>query len=185
MGITAAVVSAFAASAAAVFAAANLILSGRREHTKWAREALIEIVASYIDLSFDSTDVVKRALRDSAPRSWPPASDAAVRADAKESERQMRRLQSRLRLLAGPEVIDAAQRLRLAVRTHHTLLDVEHAVAIDRDIEMRREIWYLRQVFIDRAKEALALPRSWRKAPRTLPSVAALSGQAAPERTVP
>src|SRR5882757_217764 len=132
MGSTAAVISAFAASAAAIFAAANLVLSGRREHTKWARETLIEIVVSYVDLSFDSTDLIKRALRRSSPQDWPPDSEATVRADAQDTERRMRQVQSRLRLLAGPEVIDAAQRLRLAVRDHHTLLDVEHAVAIDR-----------------------------------------------------
>jgi hypothetical protein len=49
--------------------------------------------------------------------------------------------------------------------------------AMARDADMRRDLWYLRQDFIDSAKDALALPRSWRKSPRTLPTEATASNQ--------
>jgi hypothetical protein len=148
MGSTVTVISAVAASAAAALAAVNLIVSGRREHIKWARDALIEILSSFVDVSFESKDVVKRAIRRHNLGSWPLDADAEVRVAAREAERQMRRLQSRLRLLASPEVIDAAQRLRLAVREYHTLLDADHEVAVASDAAMRRDLWYIRQDFI-------------------------------------
>jgi hypothetical protein len=133
---------------------------------------LIEIFSEFVDVSFESKDVLKRAIRGSSSETWPPDADAAIRADLKDAERQMRQLQSRIRLLAGPTVIDAAQRLRLAIREYHELLDVEQEAACARDAEMRRDLWYLRQDFINRGKEALALPRAWRKAPSTIPAEA-------------
>jgi hypothetical protein len=132
-------ISAIAASAAATLAALNLVVSGRREHTKWARDTLIEVFSSFVDLSFESKDLVKRAVRQGGIENWPLDADAVVRAEARDTERQMREMQSRLRLLAGPEVIDAAQRLRLAVREYYTLLDAELEVALARDADMRRD----------------------------------------------
>jgi len=130
------------------------------------------IFSSFVDLSFESKDVVKRAIRQSSLENWPVEVGAVVRVEARDAERQMRQMQSRLRLLASPEVIDAAHRLRVAIRHYHTLLHVEHEVAVARDADMRRDLWYLRQDFIDTAKVALALPRAWRRAPSTIPSEA-------------
>ena len=47
-------------------------MDGRREHIKWAREALIEVLVDFIDASFDSKDSVKRAIRDGEPEGWTP-----------------------------------------------------------------------------------------------------------------
>jgi hypothetical protein len=85
----ASLISAIAASIAAALIALNLAITGRREQAKWARDTLIELFSSFVNLSFKSKDVVKQAIRQSSHESWPPASDAAVRAEARHTERQM------------------------------------------------------------------------------------------------
>jgi hypothetical protein len=82
---------------------------------------------------------------------------------------QMRAMQSRLRLLSTPEVVDAAQVLRRTNSRYLELLDADLAMAKDQDEELRRSLWWLRQAFINRAKEALTLPRAWRRLPETKP----------------
>jgi hypothetical protein len=172
MGSTVSIVSAVAASIAATLAAVNLVLSGRREHVKWAREALIEVLVDFVDASFDSKDAVKHAIRAGEPGRWTPGVHADHHDRARDAERRMRVMQSRLRLLATPEVVDAAQILRIETRRYIALLDGEPATARERDAGMRRDLWMLRQQFMDQAKRALALPRPWRRAPRTRPSEA-------------
>jgi hypothetical protein len=60
-GTMPAIISAVAASLAAVLAGVNLVVSGRREHAKWARETLVEVLVDFVDASFESKDAVKHA----------------------------------------------------------------------------------------------------------------------------
>jgi hypothetical protein len=48
-------ISAIAAIAAAVFAGVNLWITGRREHSQWARQALVESLVEFMNASFDVT----------------------------------------------------------------------------------------------------------------------------------
>nr|BFE63791.1 hypothetical protein GCM10020063_083170 [Dactylosporangium thailandense] len=173
MGTGAAVISAVAASIAAVLTAVNLYITGRRDHTKWAREALVEVMVAFVDASFEGKDAVKHGIRDGKPDAWPPAPDAQCRTDALAAKQQMGVMQSRLRLLATPEVVDAAQVLRAASAEYVKLLDADHAVAVEQDAGQRSRLWTLRQDFMNESKRALTLPRAWRKTPRTKPSEAA------------
>lgn len=170
VGTTPAIISAVAASLAAVLAAVNLVVSGRREHAKWARETLVEVLVDFVDASFESKDAVKHAIREGKPGAWPPDEDVGYRAQAKAAERRMRMMQSRLRLLAAPRVVDAAQHLRIETRRYLALLGGSLADALERDLAMRQALWRLRQEFLNEAKVALALPRPWRRLPRTTPS---------------
>jgi hypothetical protein len=172
MGTGAAVISAVAASIAAILTAVNLYIAGRRDHTKWAREALIEVMVTFVDASFEGKDAVKYGIRDGKPDSWPPAPDAQCRVDALAAKHQMRTMQSRLRLLSTPEVVDAAQVLREANAEYVRLLDGDYAVAVEQDAHMRNRLWMLRQDFINEAKRVLTLPRAWRRTPLTKPSEA-------------
>ena len=79
-------------------------------------------------------------------------------------------MQTRLRLLATPDVFDAAQTLGVATREYIALLNQESQVARSRDVEMRRRLWSLRQDFSTEAKGALSLPRPWIRPPRIKPS---------------
>ncbi|MFG2039085.1 hypothetical protein [Dactylosporangium sp. NPDC048998] len=172
MGSVATIISAAAATVAALLAGLNLVVSGRREQAKWAREALVEVLVGFIDASFDSKDIVKRAIRDGTPDSWPLDRNADAHQEAKAAEHRMRHTQSRLRLLAPPAVVDAAQQLRIGTRRYLALLDAHLEDAQVRDAAMRAELWHLRQRFLNEAKAALALPRAWRRAPTTAPSEA-------------
>ncbi|MCZ7423789.1 hypothetical protein O7605_31640 [Verrucosispora sp. WMMA2121] len=165
-----AIISAVAASLAAVLAGVNLVVSGRREHAKWARETLVEVLVDFVDASFESKDAVKHAIREGKPEVWPPVDDACHRAQAKAAERRMRTMQSRLRLLAAPRVVDAAQHLRIETKRYLALLDSPLRDALERDLQMRQNLWTLRQKFLNEAKVALALPRPWRRVPKTTPS---------------
>ncbi|GAB7036735.1 hypothetical protein JCM9533A_05820 [Catenuloplanes niger JCM 9533] len=186
MATGAAVISAIAASVAAILTAVNLNLTGRRDHTKWARETSVEVMMAFVDASFAGKDAVKSAIRDGGPDAWPPSPDARCRADALTAKEQMRTMQSRLRLLSTPEVVDAAQMLRAATGEYVRLLDADRATAVDRDADMRRRLWWLRQSFINEAKKALTLPRAWRRLPRTKPSEAvAATGPTSPTRITP
>lgn len=172
MGSTATIVSAVAASIAATLAALNLFVAGRRDHVKWAREALIEVLVDFVDASFDSKDSVKRAIREGVDETWASAGANEYLQKARAKELDMRLAQSRLRLLATPEVVDAAQKLRIETRRYIALLDGSLATARERDAAMRQDLWNLRQDFLDRSRQALSLPRSWRRPPHTKPSEA-------------
>jgi hypothetical protein len=169
MGTTAAIISAAAASVAAFLTAINLVVSGRRDHAKWARNTLIEVLVDFLDASFESKDAVERAIREGEPESWSTASQASRREEAKVAQRRMRVMQSRLRLLAPPDVMDAAHRLRIETNRYLALLDGPLDTARERELGMRRDLWVPRQEFLNQAKRALALPRPWRRIPKTQP----------------
>lgn len=161
------ILSAVAASVAATLAAVNLYVAGHREHAKWARDALADIMVSFLDAGFRSKDAVQHAIRQHRMDSPSESVIDAYADEAKAAEREMRRTQTRLRLLAPPEVVDAAQILRVATKHYIALLNEDRQVMYDRDTQMRQHLWDLRQDFITRAKTALALPRPWLQLPRT------------------
>ena len=59
MSSVASVLSATAASIAAVLTAINLYVTGRRERAKWAREALVDAFIAFLDESFKAKDLCK------------------------------------------------------------------------------------------------------------------------------
>jgi hypothetical protein len=169
--IVATIISAVAASTAAVLAAANLFVSGRREHAKWARDALVEVLITFLDASFQSKDAVKHALREAQ---IDPSSTrvAELLEEAQDAERRMRLMQTRLRLLAPPSVVDAAQELRTATLRYARQFNIRNENATSTDLETRRQLWALRQHVLDEAKDALSLPKKWRRQPNTKPTEA-------------
>ena len=165
----AAVASAVAASVAATLAGLNLYLSGRREHTRWARDTLVDILVAFLDASFASKDAVKYAI--SAGRSGSPEERTfeSYAEEARTAELSMRSMQTRLRLLASPAVVDSAQLLRVATREYIALLEADTQVTESDDSDMKRRLWRLRQNYINEAKIMLSLPRPWLRPPRTRP----------------
>ena len=57
----AAVLSATAASVAAILAGLNLVVAGRREDRRWARETATEAFVAYMDASFESGSACRDA----------------------------------------------------------------------------------------------------------------------------
>jgi hypothetical protein len=141
----------------------NLYVTGRREHNNWAREALVDTLVSFLDANFRAKDAVRSAAENSGR-----VEIRKQEADAAEAE--MRTAQTRLRLLAPPDVIDAAQELRVATKKYVALLESNITVTTEREKEMRTALWPLRDRYISAAKEAISLPKSWLQLPKSPPS---------------
>jgi hypothetical protein len=100
-------VTACAAGLAAIFAGANLYLSGRREFNKWTRDTLVELFVTFLDASFKHGSACGVMLRTSPPSSQRHSlQQAAVTAHELEVETL-----TRLRLLAPAEAVRAAMAL--------------------------------------------------------------------------
>jgi hypothetical protein len=175
------VASAVAASVAATLAGLNLYLSGRREHTRWARDTLVDILVAFLDASFASKDAVQYALRAGRPGSLEERNFESYAEEARTAELEMRSMQTRLRLLASPAVVESAQLLRVATRKYIALLKADEPVTESDDSDMKRHLWRLRQDFINEAKTMLSLPRPWLRPPRTRPAVESLTSGALDE----
>ncbi|MEV1026809.1 hypothetical protein [Streptomyces sp. NPDC050264] len=102
--------SGLAAWAAAVTSAATLVVTtwvgGRRERHRWLREALTEAFVAFLGSSWRHSDVARGEESD--------AQHAALAAEYEEMRQQL----TRLRLLAGTEVVKAGEAL---VRSHRAV----------------------------------------------------------------
>ncbi|MFD6393059.1 hypothetical protein ACWF9G_02465 [Nocardia sp. NPDC055029] len=104
------ILSAVAATLAAVLSFGTLYVTGRREHRRWFRESLVDAYVEYLEASFSGSAARTLELR--------AVGDAAGVVDQKEKaeegrSRAMASL-SRLRLIAPREVVVAAEKLHLA-----------------------------------------------------------------------
>jgi len=108
-------VTAGAAGLAAVFAGANLYLSGRRELNKWTRDTLVELFVAFLDASFKHGSACGAMLRTSPSDEQ---RDALRRAALAAHDLELETL-TRLRLLAPPSAVAAAM----------ALLQCEHLLA--------------------------------------------------------
>lgn len=156
MGVLPAVISAVAATVAAVLAGINIYLSRRSENVKWARETLVETFTEFLDASFASKSAAKEAAR--LGREEPGSPEiATLRAEAERAENRMRSLQTRLRLLTTAELVDAAAALRYAVRDYIASLDDPGGRSTEDDKAERDQLWRRRADFIAAAKKVLSL----------------------------
>jgi len=109
----AALISALAATTAAILAAANLIVSGRRESRKWTREVLIDTLSHFLDQAYAATkdaEAIRQARTDGSR-------ELAKAIEAGAANRQaMISAMSRLRLLADQDTVTRANELRAAVK---------------------------------------------------------------------
>jgi len=158
--------AAIAATAAAVFAGVNLWLLGRREHSQWARQALVESLVKFMNASFDVTRACARGDRLSEQGSTLQELQELKR----ETEDALHEVQmpiiTRLRLLCPPGVADTAVALhaqdhvRIFLTFEKTLIRpdaLEAALKTARN--NRREA---RLSMINEARRALRLPRNAR-----------------------
>jgi hypothetical protein len=152
----ASLVSAGAASLAAVLAGLNLYLSGRRERQKWAREALVEVFDTFLGTSFDTGAACRRLAR--ARLADAPAEELA---DLARTIRELHGTQTmcltRIRLLANRTAVEAAVRLHSA---DHAYVDLAQRTdrqlgADDPGLRMAR---VARDAFIVAAKRAMGIP---------------------------
>jgi hypothetical protein len=100
-------VTAGAAGLAAVFAGANLYLSGRRELNRWTRDTLVELFVAFLDASFKHGSACGVILRTSP---LDIQRDSLRRAAIAAHDLELETL-TRLRLLAPPQAVTAAMAL--------------------------------------------------------------------------
>ena len=116
MSSVASVLSATAASIAAVLTAINLYVTGRRERAKWAREALVDAFIAFLDESFKAKDHCKTVCRLEREYDISDEQRGQIRADIHKAIDEMYSQLSRLRLLAPQYVVGPSTSLAEANR---------------------------------------------------------------------
>jgi len=150
--------SAAAASLAAVLAAINLYVLGRRERHQWLRTTLVSEYASYLDASFKAT----RKARDYATN----LSEETVSESRSAVEREIEDLRSkqvetltRLRLLATAEVVHAAEQILRADKAVIDLRSSSDDLPSDSQLETARQNAYARREdFIRAVRKSMKIP---------------------------
>jgi hypothetical protein len=153
-------VSAGAASLAALLAGVNLYLSGRRERHKWAREALVEVFFTFLSASFDIGSACRRLVRARLDGAAPEElGDLVKRID--ELHQVQTAALTRIRLLASGGAVESAVGLHLA---DHAVVDLarrtEESLAEDefRSCRELRAYRAARDDFVLAAKKAMGIP---------------------------
>jgi hypothetical protein len=151
----ASVLSATAATAAAILAGLNLVVAGRREDRRWARETATEAFVAYMDASFKAGAACREAV---ALRGTPRNDelDELRRRIAVAHDTQMHHL-TRLRLLSTAEVVAAAIQLH---EGGHKVEDLSFGdAADDGKLEAAREqLRVARSRMVTASREAIRLP---------------------------
>lgn len=150
----AAVLSAIAASIAAILTAVNLVLTGRREDVKWARESMDDAFMTFLDASFSAKDRCKRLCRLAATEGG--VSDEqreTLLREAAESVDTMSSQVSRLRLLAPESVAFRGRALLMANQAFLEAVSGDpRALALVDDTEFRTRINTARDALTSAAK---------------------------------
>lgn len=151
------VLSAGAATIAAVLAGLNLVVSGRREHAQWAREALADAFASYLDASFECGLACREATVARFRGTRPDRLDDLRERLDEAHETQMQAL-TRLRLLSTRGVAASAQALHTV---EHDLVKLcfEGTGAPDSAAiaEVRERLRRARELMIEAARTSMHL----------------------------
>jgi hypothetical protein len=103
---------------AAVFSGVNLYLTGRREETKWKREALLDAYDRYLALSRNRDHVADRIAKSRAAGKMDDVD--GLRAEETRLHEEQLDVLTRLRLLSSREIIASAEALHLS---DHELID--------------------------------------------------------------
>lgn len=106
------VFSAAAATLAAVLAAINLYVLGRRERHSWLREALVNEYSAYLNFGFNATHKAREYFENSPNAD--PETRAAFEREIRDLHFRQRDILARLRLLATVEAIHAAEQVHMA-----------------------------------------------------------------------
>jgi hypothetical protein len=94
---------------AAALSATNLYLTGRREERRWRRDALVDAYQRFIELSFDRSLLAVKGLR--RRQGHDELDLATLRGQENERHVEFDGLLARLRLIAEPGAIAAAETL--------------------------------------------------------------------------
>jgi hypothetical protein len=153
---TVSIVSAAAAALAAALAGANLYVSGRRDHQRWAREALVDLFVAYLDASFRITQAFVPASPSHAHQDRPATAEQRLNVVRQAHDLQMATL-TKLRILTSKVLIERAVALHEAC---HRVTDLDLAVPPATSLEIQAahtDLWAARLAFVAACKRALGL----------------------------
>jgi hypothetical protein len=141
-----------AAGVAAILSGVNLYISGRQEMDKWTRESLVDILALFLDASFKEAGACRSILRLSPDEKEVKRVRAAILAAHDVQNEQL----TRLRLLAPPSVVEAAQRLK---ESGYYLAEPCFLSMNPEDVSdvLTPPVWQCRAQFIEAARSALGI----------------------------
>ncbi len=155
MGSIAAVLSAIAGSLAAALAGANIRIAGRREHTKWIREATVEAFVGVLDGSYRAKEICKALGREMRAGETPCRDESSA---AESAAADMLPHITRLRLLTNRDLVVAASRLSNSTREYIGLFSESSAAATQADDDdARARISRDRDAFVAVAQKFLSL----------------------------
>ena len=145
-------VTAGAAGIAAVLSGVNLYVSGRQEMDKWTRESLVDIVALFLDASFRQASACRSIFRLSPDEKEVNRLRVEIFAAYEVQNEQL----TRLRLLAPPSVVEAAQKLK---ESEYYLAEPCFLSTNPEDVSdvLTRPVWQCRAQFIEAARSSLGI----------------------------
>ncbi|MBT2232199.1 hypothetical protein [Nonomuraea sp. NEAU-A123] len=155
--MSAPVLSAIAAACAAVLAGLNLFVTGRREQTKWSREVLVDTLAEFLTASYRCKDECKQAA--AMKRAGLSDDDLKSHLDAASAvyDEQKDAL-TRLRLLAPPSVVKAANAVRYRNKDYLTFATEGLNGDIEQDRKLRCGLGAAREEALQAARRFLKIP---------------------------
>ena len=148
--------SAIAATIAAVLAAINLHVTGRREQNRWAREVLVDVFVTFLNAGFESGGACNRLIESIGIEGEQDGSGHwKTIATAHRTETEML---TKMRLLAAPAVVNAAVNLHAAT---HAYVDIVQRnptrVPEDEGNAAKKNVWQMRYLFLAAAKSEIGL----------------------------
>jgi len=152
----ASMLSAVSATVAAVLVAINLYVSGRREQSRWAREALIDIFITFLNAGFSGGAACNRLTAASAGSS--EAEVLRYREEIQQAHQTETEMLTRMRLLTVPAVVEAAVGLHVAMHAYTDLVSDDLPVLTGRERDViNDQIWQARRSFLAVAKAEIGL----------------------------
>jgi cytochrome c556 len=152
----ASLLSAVSATIAAILVAANLYLSGRREQNRWARDALVDVFVTFLDAGFSGHSACTRLTRSIRANAEQEISDYRERiARAHQTETEML---TKMRLLTGPAVVEAAMVLHVAIHAYVDSINASVGSLPQREQDAAQDqVWRARRSFLAAAKTEIGL----------------------------
>lgn len=144
-------ISAGAAALAAVLAGLNLVYSGRRERQRWIRETLVDLLVTYLDASFTWARAAIR-LPDGGD-------DTPARREISDAHATQDAALTKLRLMTGKAMLDAAFDLHAANHAFERALAMDPPAADEEVEQLREQLWQARNRYVECGKRTIGLSR--------------------------
>ncbi|GIM97630.1 hypothetical protein Ato02nite_094230 [Paractinoplanes toevensis] len=151
------VIAATAASVAAALTGVSLFVTGRREHARWAREALVDAFTDYMKASFTCSRSCRQGATLRSSQGDSPEVEKA-QAQAREAHDAQMEILTRLRILGTRSIVRAAIALHEAGHEMSDLVFESPEPLTEEDwTRADSALWRARDRFVDTARSSMKL----------------------------